>query len=124
MNPTRWACVAMAEFWPAWGASLSVFPVAGLLFPQHDGGPRFHGVGGASYWARRPVPAALACLLFDSAMPFQIRLQGVTLWGNELVPVQFIQILLLTSSPGHCFGGMGGRGETAQIHRRRIQRSH
>ncbi len=41
----------------------------------------------------RPVPTALACLLFGVAEAAQIRLQGVILWGSEAVPVQFIQML-------------------------------
>ena len=41
----------------------------------------------------RPIPAALACLLFGFTDALQIRLQGVVLWGTEPVPVQFIQIL-------------------------------
>ena len=41
----------------------------------------------------KPLPTALACLLFGFADAIQIRLQGVVLWGTEPVPVQFIQIL-------------------------------
>ena len=41
----------------------------------------------------RPVPTAIACLLFGLADALQIRLQGVVLWGTDPVPVQFIQIL-------------------------------
>ena len=41
----------------------------------------------------RPVPTALACLLFGFTDAIQIRLQGVVLWGHDPVPVQFIQIL-------------------------------
>ena len=41
----------------------------------------------------KPVPAALACLLFGFAEAVQIRLQGVILWGQNPIPVQFIQIL-------------------------------
>ena len=41
----------------------------------------------------KPVPAAMACLLFGLAEAGQMRLQGVTLWGDRMVPVQFIQAL-------------------------------
>jgi simple sugar transport system permease protein len=41
----------------------------------------------------KPLPTALACLLFGFADAVQIRLQGVALWGDEPIPVQFIQIL-------------------------------
>jgi general nucleoside transport system permease protein len=41
----------------------------------------------------KPIPTALACLLFGVAEAAQIRLQGVVLWGTEAVPVQFIQML-------------------------------
>jgi general nucleoside transport system permease protein len=41
----------------------------------------------------KPLPTALACLLFGFADAVQIRLQGVEAWGGHPVPVQFIQIL-------------------------------
>ena len=41
----------------------------------------------------RPIPAAIACLLFGFTDALQIHLQGVVLWGTQPVPVQFIQIL-------------------------------
>jgi simple sugar transport system permease protein len=41
----------------------------------------------------KPVPAALAALLFGATEALQIHLQGVVLWGSKPVPVQFIQIL-------------------------------
>jgi simple sugar transport system permease protein len=41
----------------------------------------------------KPIPAALACLLFGFTEASQIRLQGMTLWGYGPIPVQFIQIL-------------------------------
>ena len=41
----------------------------------------------------RPVPTALACLLFGFVEAAQIRLQGVSAWGGKPIPVQFIQIL-------------------------------
>jgi simple sugar transport system permease protein len=41
----------------------------------------------------KPVPTAIACLLFGFAEAVQIRLQGVSLWGGKPIPVQFIQIL-------------------------------
>jgi ABC-type uncharacterized transport system permease subunit len=41
----------------------------------------------------KPIPTVLACLLFGVTEIAQIRLQGVTLWGSEPVPVQWIQIL-------------------------------
>jgi ABC-type uncharacterized transport system permease subunit len=41
----------------------------------------------------RPIPTAIACLLFGFADALQTHLQGVVLWGTQPVPVQFIQIL-------------------------------
>ena len=41
----------------------------------------------------KPIPTVMACLLFGITEIAQIRLQGVTLWGSEPVPVQWIQIL-------------------------------
>jgi len=43
----------------------------------------------------RPVQTALACLLFGffEALQVRLQLQGITLWGGEPIPIQFIQIL-------------------------------
>lgn len=41
----------------------------------------------------RPVPTVLACLFFGFTDAIQIRLQGVILWGDQPVPVQWIQVL-------------------------------
>jgi simple sugar transport system permease protein len=41
----------------------------------------------------RPVPAALACLLFGFAEAIQIPAQRINLWDGKPLPVQFIQIL-------------------------------
>jgi simple sugar transport system permease protein len=40
----------------------------------------------------KPIPTALACLLFGFCEAVQIRLQGATVAGVK-IPVQFIQIL-------------------------------
>ena len=42
--------------------------------------------------SHKPVPTALACLLFGFSEAVQIRLQGVS-FGGQPIPVQFIQIL-------------------------------
>jgi simple sugar transport system permease protein len=41
----------------------------------------------------KPIPTAVACLVFGFTEALQMRLQGVVLWGDKPVPVQFIQIL-------------------------------
>jgi simple sugar transport system permease protein len=41
----------------------------------------------------KPIPAALACLLFGLAEAIQIPLQRVNVFGNHPIPVQFVQIL-------------------------------
>ena len=41
----------------------------------------------------KPLPAAAACLLFGFTEAVQIRLQGVSFFGGQPLPVQFIQIL-------------------------------
>jgi simple sugar transport system permease protein len=40
-----------------------------------------------------PLQTVTACLLFGFTELVQIRLQGVVLWGDRAVPVQWIQIL-------------------------------
>lgn len=74
------------------GASLSLF-LSSAFARNMTGGRGFMALAALILGKWRPVPAVLACLLFGFFEAVQIRLQGVTLWGDATVPVQFIQIL-------------------------------
>jgi simple sugar transport system permease protein len=73
------------------GASLSIF-LSSSFSRDMTSGRGFIALAALVFGKWKPVPTVLACLLFGLADALQIRLQGVTLWGGEPVPVQFIQI--------------------------------
>jgi general nucleoside transport system permease protein len=74
------------------GASLSIF-LASSFSRNMTSGRGFIALAALIFGKWKPIPTAMACLLFGLFDALQIRLQGVVLWGNESVPVQFIQIL-------------------------------
>ncbi len=89
----RWISVLMSGcFAGLGGASLSIF-LASSFTRNMTAGRGFMALAALIFGKWKPIPAALACLLFGLSDALQIRLQGVVLWGTEPVPVQFIQIL-------------------------------
>jgi general nucleoside transport system permease protein len=93
VNRVRWVAVLVSGALAGMGgASLSVF-LSSSFARNMTAGRGFIALAALIFGKWKPVPAAFACLLFGLAEAVQIRLQGVVLWGNEPVPVQFIQIL-------------------------------
>jgi simple sugar transport system permease protein len=93
VNRVRWAMIVLSgAFAGLGGASLSIC-LASSFSRNMTSGRGFMALAALIFGKWRPLPAALACLLFGCADALQIRLQGVVLWGTEPVPVQFIQIL-------------------------------
>jgi len=89
----RWAAVLMSGCLASLGgASLSIF-LASSFTRNMTAGRGFMALAALIFGKWKPIPTAIACLLFGFADAIQIRLQGVVLWGTESVPVQFIQIL-------------------------------
>jgi simple sugar transport system permease protein len=74
------------------GASLSIF-LASSFSRNMTAGRGFMALAAMIFGKWKPIPTAVACLLFGFFDALQIRLQGVVLWGGDPVPVQFIQIL-------------------------------
>lgn len=90
---TRYFAVVMSGVLAGMGgASLSIF-LSSSFSRNMTAGRGFMALAALILGKWKPIPAAAACLLFGVADVLQIRLQGVTLWGSEPVPVQFIQIL-------------------------------
>jgi general nucleoside transport system permease protein len=93
VNRVRWTAVLMSGALAGMGgASLSVF-LASSFSRNMTAGRGFMALAALIFGKWRPVPTALACLLFGFTEAVQIRLQGVNLWGDNPTPVQFIQIL-------------------------------
>lgn len=93
VNRVRWAAVMMSGALAGMGgASLSVF-LSSSFARNMTAGRGFMALAALIFGKWRPVPTALACLLFGFAEAVQIRLQGVVLWGKDPIPVQFIQIV-------------------------------
>ncbi len=74
------------------GACLSLF-LSSSFSRNMTAGRGFMALAALIFGKWRPVPAALACLLFGSAEALQMRLQGASFPGGTPVPVQLIQIL-------------------------------
>lgn len=93
VNRVRWAAVLMSGALAGLGgASLSVF-LASSFSRNMTAGRGFMALAALIFGKWKPVPTAIACLLFGFAEAVQIRLQGVSLWGGKPIPVQFIQVL-------------------------------
>jgi simple sugar transport system permease protein len=89
----RWAAVLTSGCLAALGgASLSIF-LASSFSRNMTAGRGFMSLAALIFGKWKPIPTAIACLLFGFTDALQIRLQGIVLWGAEPVPVQFIQIL-------------------------------
>jgi simple sugar transport system permease protein len=93
VNRVRWASVLLSGALAGLGGvSLSIY-LSSSFSRNMTAGRGFMALAALIFGGWRPLPAALACLLFGFADALQIRLQGVILWGTEPVPVQFVQIL-------------------------------
>jgi simple sugar transport system permease protein len=93
VNRVRWAAVLVSGALAGMGgASLSVF-LASSFSRNMTAGRGFMALAALIFGKWKPVPTAIACLLFGFAEAVQIRLQGVSFWGGKPIPVQFIQIL-------------------------------
>ncbi len=93
VNRVRWMAVILSGFLAGLGgATLSIF-LSSSFSRNMTSGRGFMALAALIFGKWRPWPTAFACLLFGLADAFQIRLQGVVLWGSDPVPVQFIQIL-------------------------------
>ena len=93
VNRVRWAAVLVSGALAGMGgASLSIF-LSSSFSRDMTAGRGFMALAALIFGKWKPLPTALACLLFGFADAVQIRLQGVALWGDRPIPVQFIQIL-------------------------------
>ncbi|MFZ9594672.1 MAG: ABC transporter permease [Bdellovibrionia bacterium] len=89
----RWVAVACSGILAGLGgASLSIF-LSSSFSRNMTAGRGFMALAALIFGKWRPIPTAVACLLFGLLDSLQIRLQGVVFWGQTSVPVQLIQVL-------------------------------
>ncbi len=89
----RWQGILLSGFLAGMaGGTLSTF-LSSSFIRNMSSGRGFIALAAVILGKWKPIPTVLACLLFGVTEIAQIRLQGVTLWGTEPVPVQWIQIL-------------------------------
>jgi len=92
VNRVRWfAVLASGALAGLGGATLSIL-LSSSFARNMTAGRGFIALAALIFGKWRPVPAALACLLFGFAEAVEIRLQGAVVGGVQ-IPVQFIQIL-------------------------------
>lgn len=89
----RWYSVLAAGFLAGIGGATLSICLSSAYSRNMTAGRGFIALAALIVGKWKPIPAALACLLFGITEATQMRLQGVTLFGDEPVPVQFIQIL-------------------------------
>jgi ABC-type uncharacterized transport system permease subunit len=93
VNLKRWQGILMGGFLAGLaGGTLSIY-LSSSFIRNMSAGRGFIALAAVILGKWKPIPTVLACLLFGVTEIAQIRLQGVTLWGTEPVPVQWIQIL-------------------------------
>jgi len=93
VNRVRWAAVMAGGALAALGgASLSIY-LSSSFSRNMTAGRGFMALAALIFGKWRPVPAAMACLLFGFADAIQIPAQRMVLWNGKPLPVQFIQIL-------------------------------
>ena len=93
LGKVRWSAVLLGGALAGMGgASLSIF-LASAYSRNMTAGRGFMALAALVLGKWRPIPAALACLLFGVAEAAQIRLQGAELVQGVKVPVELIQIL-------------------------------
>jgi len=108
VNRVRFAAVTMSGVLAALGgASLSIFLSSGYS-RNMVAGRGFMALAALIFGKWRPLPTAMACLLFAFMEAMQIRLQSLSLAGGFSFPVQLIQalpylvtVLVLAGFVGH-----------------------
>jgi general nucleoside transport system permease protein len=88
VNRVRWAAVLVGGALAALGGATLSICLSSSFSRNMTAGRGFMALAALIFGKWRPIPTALACLLFGFADAIQIRLQGA-----GLIPVQFIQIL-------------------------------
>jgi simple sugar transport system permease protein len=93
VNRIRWIAVLCSGALAGMGGVSLSIDLSSSFSRNMTAGRGYMALAALIFGKWRPIPAAMACLLFGFADAIQSRLQGAVLWGSDPVPVQFIQIL-------------------------------
>ena len=93
INRVRWLAVLLSGALAGMGGAALSVCLSSSFSRNMTAGRGFMALAALIFGKWKPVPTALACLLFGFSEAVQIRLQGVSLWGHQPISVQFIQIL-------------------------------
>ena len=93
VNRVRWVAVLTGGVVAGWGGAALSLGASSCFSRDLAAGRGYMALAALIFGRWRPVPAALACLLFGFCEAALDRLQGVRFGSGEPVPVQFIQIL-------------------------------
>ena len=92
-NRVRFWAVAASGFLAGLGGGVLSLQLSSSFTQDMTAGRGFMALAALIMGRWCPLPTVLACLFFGALEALQIRLQGVSLFGGGVVPVQFIQIL-------------------------------
>src|SRR5882724_9333703 len=92
VNRVRWLAVLLSGALAGMGGAALSVCLSSSFSRSMTAGRGFMALAALVFGKWKPLPTALACLLFGFSEAVQIRLQGVSLW-HQPIPVQFIQIL-------------------------------
>lgn len=93
VRSVRWFGVLLAGALAGMGGvTLSIF-LSSSFSRGMTAGRGFMALAALIFGKWKPIPTLFACLFFGLTDALQIRLQGVPIFGDQPIPVQFIQIL-------------------------------
>lgn len=93
INAIRWKALLLSGFLAGLGgATLSIY-LSSSFARNMTAGRGFMALAALILGNWKPQGAAFGCLIFAFFETIQFRMQGIIIWGDEPLPVQFIQIL-------------------------------
>lgn len=93
VNRVRWLALLLGGALAGLGGSMLSIYLSSSFSREMTAGRGFMALAALIFGKWKPIPTALACLLFGFTEAVQIRLQGVAIWGEEPIPAQFVQII-------------------------------
>lgn len=93
VNCVRWRALLLGGALAGMGGAMLSVYLSSSFSREMTAGRGFMALAALIFGKWKPLPTALACLLFGFTEAVQIRLQGVAFWGVGPIPGQFVQII-------------------------------